>query len=175
MTLDLGDKVREEAHFKGPQAKRYLASRLSHYLGNALGRVPQFWFVLEEPNPSERDMHLHGGIGCNAEEVKAVRKALKLAGGEWRPCGARYQALLVADPDHDWVNYAFKEPTLFARSYRRRFEGPSWRDDPLMITRGLKLQARALYERARRQVKLSGEGVRRLEKRELGSAAENAS
>ena len=154
MNLNLGDEIMEQALSKGADAKRFLSQRLSRHLERALGRRIEFWFVLEISEPPANRLHLHGEIDCSATEAKAVRKALRAAGGEWAIGARQRQVKLDASPDEGCVGYAFKDPQLVIhRALRRLGAGPStsWLDDTFMITQALKRDARrSTSRRARR-------------------------
>ena len=49
-------------------------------------------------------LHFHGEIQCSADEAKNVRKALRLAGGEWNEA-LQHQTKTEADPDRGWASY----------------------------------------------------------------------
>ena len=154
MDLNLNDSVRKLTLSKGAEAKRFLTKRLSYHLRAALGRTTEFWFVLEETGSHPRRLHLHGGVGCGPSEAKAVRKALRQAGGEFPKHARSYQAKLSLDPDDGAVSYAFKEPLILSKTIRRMSSTASWADDPFMVTQILKSQAKSLYDAARVNVPL---------------------
>jgi hypothetical protein len=61
------------------------------------------------------------------------------------------------------VSYAFKqEPLLVTERFLNLPRAESWRDDPFMITQGLKNNARKVYEALRRVVTLPGNGLRKI-------------
>ena len=132
-------------------AKRYLTERLKYHLGKTLGRTAQFWFMLESTEGAAstvatKNLQLHGGIASSASEAKKVRKALRRAGGEFDKHVRHYRAKVRADLDDGIVSYSFKnQVSLIVRTMK----GPPWADNPLMITKELKAQARSLYEEAR--------------------------
>ena len=170
MTVNLSRNVEALALAGSSGAKRYLSRRLSHYLDQALGRSVQFWFELDVSDRPASRLHLHGGIACNANEVRGVKAALRRAGGEWAKNAMKHQVALSPDPDDGFVSYAFKDQILYEQRFLAKFNGRSWCSDPLMITRRLKSDAKALYEGVRRDIALSGRSIRMLEKAELDFA-----
>jgi hypothetical protein len=160
--LHLGDDVEKAARKRGEGAKRYLVDRLSHWLDRALGRGSQFWFVLEESDSHNRHLHLHGAIACDKREAPKVRKALRAAGGNWDRSAIRFQATTEPDPDNGSISYASKDYRLQAAGLFKRTGDMAWLNDPFMITRGLNMDARALYESVRGSVILSAPGLKKL-------------
>jgi hypothetical protein len=176
ITLNLGDEIEAVALKKGRGAKRYLTERIAYHLQAALGRRVPFWFRLEtadddvtrfrldKAGEKGSRLHLHGEVSCQRAERRQVEKALRKAGGEWDLSGSRYQAHTHPAPDNGYVSYAFKhDPRLYSRQFGMRGE-PSWCDDLFMVSLDLKQQSKALYERVRPLVKLSGRGFRKTNK-----------
>jgi hypothetical protein len=150
MALHLGHDIMARAFSAGPGAKRFLSQRLSYHLAAALHQKPEFWFMLEVARGNTPRLHLHGGISCKPTEVKAVRRALRRAGGEFDMGARRFQANLQKDPDDGLVTYAFKNPFfLTSRKSRRKVSGATWAENPFFITGDLKREAGQLYEAAR--------------------------
>jgi hypothetical protein len=154
MSVNLGPKIERAALAEGRGAKRYLAARIAHHLGSALGRTCQFWFVLEQTDGRVRRLHLHGALSCDANEENAVRAALQAAAGKWSASCGQYQVHLEPNPDNYWVTYAFKDCPM-----RKANKPSSWRDDPFMTTRDLKRGAGDLYNEIQKQVELTGLGL----------------
>ena len=161
MTLNLREDIERQALAKGRGAKRFLADRIAYHLRRALGRRVEFWFVLEfGPVPGGR-LHLHGEIQCSMKEAKKARAALRSAGGKWLGPAVRFQAETTRCSDNGYVSYAFKEP-FFGSAGILNFSGSaSWKDEPFLITRGLKDRARKLYDVLRKHITLSGSGIRK--------------
>jgi hypothetical protein len=162
MSLNLGEAIEKTALEKGAGAKRYITLRLSYFLERVLGRKVEFWFFLEESDSSRRHLHLHGAIGCTSSERKKVRQALRKAGGEWEPAGAKFQTFLQLNPDNGVVSYALKNPWLVNDRILDRSGKPWWGDDPFMITQDLKREAKAMYRSVRDKVALSAPGIRKI-------------
>jgi Cu/Zn superoxide dismutase len=163
MSVNLGKEFESQVLAKGSEAKRFLTNRIAYHLRTALRRRVEFWFVLELSEPPARRLHFHGEIACTATEAKRARKALRAAAGEWDPSARRHQVHTDPRPDVGQVSYAFKqEPLLVTERFLNLPRAESWRDDPFMITQGLKNNARKVYEALRRVVTLPGNGLRKI-------------
>jgi hypothetical protein len=85
-----------------PDQAGWFQARLVRRLRQQLGRSPEFHLTMEEGD--QHRLHFHGEIQCSADEAENVRKALRLAGGEWK-VAPQHQTKTDADPDHGWASY----------------------------------------------------------------------
>jgi len=97
--LNLSKDVEASARERKASAKSYLYGRIVYRLRTVLGRDASLWFALEETEGSERRLHLHGEIACEATELRKMRSALRLAGGEWERRAKAFQVRLETRPD----------------------------------------------------------------------------
>ena len=103
-TLNLSPAVEEQVR-REPSSAGWLSKRIARRLKQALGRAVPLWFAFELEGGR---LHLHGELGASVAELPAVRKALRLAGGEWLTV-RQHQAHTVSAPTLPWVGYAAKE------------------------------------------------------------------
>jgi hypothetical protein len=96
----------------------WIHRRMARRLDQALGRKVEFFPVLEETPNRTRRLHLHGELQVSPEEVKAARKALRLAGGEWEEV-RQHQAHTDEMPDEGWAGYIAKDFWKFGPHVRR--------------------------------------------------------
>ena len=119
-TLRLSHAVEAQARAQ-PDALCWLTARIARRLKDSLGRSVQVVIVAEEDDAGR--LHLHGEFNIvGADELQVdrvrvkVRKALRLAGGEWpKDSKARQrQAQVIADaPDAGWAGYLAKDFAYF--------------------------------------------------------------
>ena len=85
-------------------------------LRKVLGSDQRWWACLEET--ANRHLHLHGEIECPAVQLEEVRRALRLAGGEWAKGSRHFQAKFEPHPDARWASYCAKSLGLATDSRR---------------------------------------------------------
>ncbi|QDM32700.1 hypothetical protein FNL55_16090 [Tardiphaga sp. vice352] len=120
----------------------WLTARIKRRLTDSLGRSVQFYCVAEEDDAGR--LHLHGEFNIvDADKVRVdrvrvnVRKALRLAGGEWPKASKarqRQAQVRAAAPDAGWAGYLAKDfwrfgpivremLTTYGSSYAPGFKG----------------------------------------------------
>ena len=115
--------------------------------------------MLENAKTGGRGLHLHGELSASIDEAEAVRKALRLAGGEWKKT-RQHQAHTKVDPDAGWIGYVLKDDvwTRGANSksklahIRGLAESRGFSGDNYAATRDLTAAAIALYAEDRATV-----------------------
>ena len=142
-TLNLSPEIEAQIRFKG---SGWLFRRVRHYLQKALGRKPDFWFGLELSKTGR--LHMHGELQVALDELVAVRKALRLAGGEWDKV-RQHQAHTKPDASIVWANYGAKEAWRIKPF--RNITRPINRDW-LFASNGVKRAGQAIYDPYRRRV-----------------------
>lgn len=144
MSLHLSDSVIAMAEESKLGFAAFLRERikrkLRHYLGQEGTPLPDFFFMVETKPGTP--VHLHGGIMVpEAPDSEAlVRKALKAAGGDWGSSG-RQLDLRPFTSVIGWVRYVSKWQLTTALHLRDK--------NIMAATSGLRVLARAWYERAR--------------------------
>jgi hypothetical protein len=156
-SLNLSDEIETKLR-AAPHSAKWIAARIRRQLKLALGRSVDCWFVLELSD--KRRLHLHGEIAVAEADFVSVRKALRLAGGEWEHT-RQHQTKLRSSPTSIWVNYCLKQISeMRKRSGRlgeiqsRPIQG-SW----FFATNNVRAAAKSLYEDRRAcaiQLKNSG-------------------
>jgi hypothetical protein len=116
-TLRLSKAVETAARAQGKHCLSWLHDRAVLNLRRALagfsvGPVP-FWFAIEEtdsgPFAYRGELHIHGEIAFAAIHEPMVRKALRVAGGDWERVGRGHAPLrFEAKPDFRWAGYCLK-------------------------------------------------------------------
>jgi hypothetical protein len=132
----------------------WLGRRIARRLEEALGRPVLFVASLEEDD--RRGLHIHGEIAINDNELKAARKALRLAGGEWKKVRQHQAHTHRYAPDEGWASYCGKGLHMvspFVRELLSRHGSSkllvSYSGNPLFVSRELSQGAKALFEAAR--------------------------
>ncbi|WP_187970068.1 hypothetical protein [Aquibium microcysteis] len=145
-TTDFTLNLSPEIEAKAKQRPEWLLRRLRYHLQKVLGRKPEFWFALELSKTGR--LHMHGEIQAAPDELEAVRKALRKAGGEW-PTVRQHQAQTRPNPRLPWANYSVKDANLIRpfRDITRPING-----DWLFASNGVKQAGRAIYEPYRERV-----------------------
>lgn len=136
LRIDRATIERGRAYGKG--LFTFLAEHLRRLLSRALGRVPEFFFVVEYVVSGACDCleHIHGIVGLRAGEEEKAKKAISSLGEFYKP--KRLFIEEIGDA-YSCANYATKD-----ERYVRAAEGRS----PLYMTRPLNRRARAVYELA---------------------------
>lgn len=103
-----------------PDQAGWFQARVVRRLCQQLGRSPEFHLTMEEGD--QHRLHFHGEIQCSADEAESVRKALRLASGEWDEA-RQHQTKTAADPDQGWASYIADDiwRVRFTRSFMPRF------------------------------------------------------
>jgi hypothetical protein len=152
-TLNLKPAIEERARNQLNPAG-WLLDRIVHHLKAVLRKLPEFHFVLEEAEAHR--LHVHGEIQCNSAETAAVRKALRLAGGEWDVV-RQHQAHTDTDPDQGWASYISKDlwKIRFTREFLPKYGNPrsshaiTFSGNAISTTRLLGQQAAKRFEEHR--------------------------
>lgn len=142
-TLNLSPEIEAKARLKGSD---WLFRRVRYHLQNAFGRKPEFWFALELTDTQR--LHVHGELQAAPHELAAVRKALRLAGGEWDQV-RQHQAHTKPDASIVWANYTVKDAWRIRpfRNITRPING-GW----LFASNGVKQAGKAIYDPYRQRV-----------------------
>jgi hypothetical protein len=148
-TLNLKPGIEERARSQSNPAG-WFHDRIVHHLKAVLGKVPEFHFVLEEAEAHR--LHVHGEIQCILDETAAVRKALRLAGGEW-DIVRQHQAHTDMDPDQGWASYISKDlwKIRFTREFLPNYGNPrsshaiTFSGNAISTTRSLGQRAAGLF------------------------------
>ncbi|MES0167826.1 hypothetical protein NKJ87_17830 [Mesorhizobium sp. M0027] len=153
-TLNLSPAIDQLARSK-PSAVKWLSRRIALQLKLALGRPVDFWFAVEVTETGQpRRLHCHGELQIAPSDSVCVRKALRIAGGEWK--GSRqFQADTRADPEVVWSHYVLGLSVLSGVvPYRGRFKNlrRPINGDWLTATNAVRSGARSLYTGRRAQV-----------------------
>jgi len=134
-----------------PSAASWLQKRIAKRLRQQLGFNPEFWFIFEAS--SAQRLHIHGEIGVPKVPVvlKKVRRALRLACGEWQHT-RQHQVRLRPNPSAWWPNYVskdaiFMKPRSLPCGPKRRVSG-EW----FAATNGLRSYTNKLYTECREHV-----------------------
>jgi hypothetical protein len=165
-TLNLSPKIEAQARSQA-DALDWLKRRVAKEL-KAIGDAPcEFWVVAEEEryckvrnsqrrNPGLPRLHLHGEIIADNMLRESIRKALRLAGGEWEDT-RQFQAWLGPRADW-WPSYVCKDHWRRSRllmdhpnPHRLTFHG-----SPLKVTSKINRQAKLLFDHDRLQVIYGG-------------------
>jgi hypothetical protein len=113
-----------------------LADDLKRALKRELGRAPLFWFHVDISKAG--NLHLHGAIDLNTQELDGLERALRHVGGHG-PKGVKDDKMVHLNPDlcnEGWVVYASRN----RGAVRKAITGPIF-----TITRPLRLEAADLY------------------------------
>jgi len=158
-TLRLDADVEAQARGDGAGAADFLRRRIARQLQQAAGRHVEFWFVLENAKTGGRGLHVHGEMVASTDELPALRKALRAAGGEWSEA-RQHQAHTGRKPaDAGWIGYITSEDVLTRKhrkvagsvgailSMQRGFDGSNH-----YVGRQLRSAANRLYDRDRAAV-----------------------
>jgi hypothetical protein len=124
-TSRLSDSVEARARVE-PNALSWLTARITQRLRTVLGQSVQFYCVLEQDETKR--LHLHGEFTLGSDNddggnmkvrrrLVLVRKALRLAGGEWKK-SRQFQAKVRANPDAGWAGYISKDSHLYGSIVR---------------------------------------------------------
>ena len=160
-TVRLRTDIEELARSK-PSALAWLQKRVAKELRKAVGAPVSFYLTAEADG--DKALHIHGELALAADLATdpdlliEVRRALRLAAGEWEEKKRQFQVKMKPDPDDGWTSYAAKDfrfATPFMRKflnasgsrYRITFPGPV-----LSITADLNRRAEAIYKRHSREV-----------------------
>jgi hypothetical protein len=117
-TLRLSDDVQRLARGQGKHCLAWLHKRVVRHLRATGGPPTPFWFAIEESD-GKGELHCHGEIVVCPEKEKAIRGALKSAGGEWERDGTQLRFSKAA-PNFRWAGYCLKSCHK-ARPERRRY------------------------------------------------------
>lgn len=148
---------------KKASAGRWLQDRITKRLHEAFGFSPDFWFVIEESD--NKKLHIHGEVKFNADtgNIAVLRKALRLACGEWEMT-RQHQSHLSHLPNVGWSNYCTKD----AGKMRARTSGSMFgQARPISgswygATNNLRKSANALYSECRVYVIAALSGLARM-------------
>jgi hypothetical protein len=152
-TLNLKPDIEERARSQSNPAG-WFHDRIVHHLKAVLRKLPEFHFVLEEAEAHR--LHVHGEIQCTSAETAAVRKALRLAGGEW-DLVRQHQAHTDNDPDQGWASYISKDlwKIRFTRDFLPKYGNPrssyaiTFSGNAISTTRSLGQKAAELFAQHR--------------------------
>lgn len=132
----------------------WLGRRIARQLEEALGRPVLFFGSLEEDG--RRGLHIHGEIAINDNELKAARRALRLAGGEWKKVRQHQVHTHRYSPDEGWASYCGKGLHMaspFVRELLSRHGSPkllvSYSGNPVFVSRELGQRAKVLFDATR--------------------------
>ncbi|MER9203016.1 hypothetical protein NKH74_28155 [Mesorhizobium sp. M0933] len=153
-TLNLSPAIDSLARTKS-SAVKWLSRRIALQLRLALGRPIDFWFAVEVTETGQpRRLHCHGELQIAPSDSVCVRKALRIAGGEWK--GSRqFQADTVPAPDVVWSHYVLGLSVLSGVvPYRGRFKDlrRPIKGDWFTATNAVRSNASSLYTGRRAQV-----------------------
>jgi hypothetical protein len=104
-TLRLSDDVVRAASKDARGFARHIQDRIRRHLKYRTGMDPAFWFAVEKGPLDEP--HLHGAVVVPGGQSKAVRKAMRAAGGKWTSKARQFHF----SPRHGaigWVGYTTK-------------------------------------------------------------------
>ena len=101
-TLQFGDEVLEQLS-RQPSSAGWLSKRIARHLKALLGRPVAFWFAFEK-GVGER-LHVHGELQASPNEFVRVRRALRLAGGQWSHTRQHQAKIKQASPTVVWPQY----------------------------------------------------------------------
>lgn len=150
-TLNLSPEVEAQVR-KEPKAAKWISARIARRLSEALGRKVDFWFAFEITEGHRQRLHLHGEIaGLEDNDYPAVRKALRLAGGEWKQ--VRQHQAHLEPASVVWANYAAKH-SFNVRPHKGRFSTlpRPISGDWYFATNGLRSTAKEIYTTRRAEV-----------------------
>ena len=161
-TLRLSHAVEAQARSKG-DALGWLTARVARRLKDSLGRPVEVYIVAEEDEAGR--LHLHGEFNIvGPEELRVdrvcvkVRKALRLAGGEWPKASKARQRqceVKAASPDAGWSGYLAKDFAFFGPIVRPMLEfygssyAPGFKGDQVSRTKKLGEIAGKIYSEHR--------------------------
>ena len=124
------------------------------FLAGELSANPEFMLVIEQIGG--RGTHLHGFVEAPANELEAIRKAFRLACGEYPKDKARqHQVKTDAAPDDGWVSYMLKDRAKTLKLFRSMGLGAgssmgiTYNGKPFTATQGLRRRAQVVYENDR--------------------------
>ncbi|MEZ0253481.1 MAG: hypothetical protein ACAH20_21410 [Methylobacteriaceae bacterium] len=145
----------------------WLRKRVAEALGAAFGPVELFETIEEEATDRDgtrkRRLHLHAALSLenpSRRRLALLRKVLRHAMGSWDDNALKSQVKLKLDPDAGWASYCTKRSWLAMPGIRARFAcdrpGSPWRlsfDGPVLtMTNGIRAEAQALHQKARKIV-----------------------
>lgn len=104
-TLRLSDTVVLQAKRDPRGFARHIQDRIRRHVRYHTGDDPSFWFSIEQ-GPFE-EPHLHGAIVVPSGQDKAVRRAMRAAGGKWTS-DARQFHFSPKRGAVGWIGYATK-------------------------------------------------------------------
>lgn len=147
LNLDADTEARVRS---APNGAGWLSKRIARQLKAALGQSVDFWFAFEE-TPGKR-LHVHGELAAGTDELPAVRKALRLAGGEWTDI-RQHQAHTHTDPSVVWPIYAAKQAIFAKPKHGRLAHIPRpVNGDWLFATNATRTGAKKIYDGRRAEV-----------------------
>jgi hypothetical protein len=129
-----------------PDQAGWFRARVARRLQQQLGCSPEFHLTMEEGD--QHRLHFHGEIQCSADEAENVRKALRLAGGEWKQA-PQHQAKTDPDPDQGWASYIAEDiwRVRFTRSFLPRYRDAR-SNDAITFTGNVASATKLLNQRA---------------------------
>jgi hypothetical protein len=152
MNFNLGPEVigmaRRAAETRGIGFASSIRERVTKHLKRELEplgvEAPDFFLWIEAVRESKA--HVHGGIiipDCTkpVAVMRAIRKALKSAGGNWNPAEHENQVRIGKTPDAGWGRYVSKWKLLTRLQLQN--------DNTVAATSGLRSRAAAWYKHAR--------------------------
>lgn len=153
-TLNLSPAIDRLARTK-PSAVKWLSRRIALQLKLALGRPIDFWFAVEVTETGQpRRLHCHGELQIASSDSVCVRKALRIAGGEWDEA-RQFQAHTSPAPNVGWSHYPRGLSVLSGVvPYRGRFKNVRRpiNGDWFSATNAVRSGARSLYTGRRGEV-----------------------
>ncbi len=163
----------------------WLRKRVADALGAAFGPVEWFANLEEEWTYSDGHrklrLHLHGALSLenpSRRRLALLRKVLRHAMGLWDESALKFQIKLKLDLDAGWASYSTKRSWLALAGIRARFacdrSGSPWRlsfDGPVLtMTNGIRAEAQALHQKARKIVREARQRAATLEAPETAPA-----
>jgi hypothetical protein len=156
-TLNVDQKIHR--HASNPVAQMH--ERIKRRLKQALGRDVEYVVVAHCRVTGKPDeLHYHGILDIDEQELAAVIKALKLAGGKWRggsDTGRQVLSKRCFGNIDTWTGYSIQEAARVRRFIRAHWErvGFSQKRPPQVYaeTRKLAAEARELHEQFREATK----------------------
>ncbi|GLQ82008.1 hypothetical protein GCM10007881_55290 [Mesorhizobium huakuii] len=153
-TLNLSPDIDRLARTKR-SAVKWLSRRIDRQLKLALGRPIDFWFAVELTQEGQpRRLHCHGELQIASSDSLCVRKALRIAGGEWEEA-RQFQAHTRPAPNVGWSHYVRGLSVLSGVvPYRGRFKNMKRpiNGDWFASTNAVRSAASSLYTARRGQV-----------------------
>lgn len=160
ISLNISDDViRQTLADKKQGFAAHILDRIRRALKRAGKPEIEMWIVVERCRGNGR-LHIHGGCACTDNDLPAVERALKAAGGDWDD-GKQGRQLDMKDQDDPagWVRYCLKDLSRTRKDPSQM--QPDVRGSMIARTGGLGRQAEAIYEEWRQSQKARDERRRK--------------